>query len=49
MRDDDGFAVEVDGVVKSFGRLRALDGVRLRVAGGRCSDFSAPTDRARRR
>ncbi|MBO0686978.1 MAG: ATP-binding cassette domain-containing protein, partial [Candidatus Dormibacteraeota bacterium] len=28
------FAVEVDGVVKSFGPLRALDGVNLRVPRG---------------
>ena len=39
MRDDDGFAVEVDGVVKTFGRLRAqrvlvleADGESIRMA-----------------
>lgn len=42
MRDDDGFAVEVDGVVKSFGRLRALDGVRLRVRRGEVFGLLGP-------
>lgn len=42
MRDDDGFAVEVDGVVKSFGRLRALDGVRLRVRQGEVFGLLGP-------
>ena len=42
MRDHDGFAVEVDGVVKSFGRLRALDGVRLRVRRGEVFGLLGP-------
>lgn len=42
MRDDDGFAVEVDGVVKNFGRLRALDGVRLRVRRGEVFGLLGP-------
>jgi len=35
-------AVEVDGVVKSFGRLRALDGVRLRVRRGEVFGLLGP-------
>lgn len=42
MRDHDGFAVEVDGVVKSFGRLRALDGVQLRVRRGEVFGLLGP-------
>src|SRR5262252_9811593 len=42
MRDDDGFAVELDGVVKNFGRLRALDGVQLRVRRGEVFGLLGP-------
>ena len=35
-------AVEVDGVVKNFGRLRALDGVRLRVRRGEVFGLLGP-------
>ena len=43
-------AISVTGLVKSFGDVRALDGVDLEVAAGHaCSGCSAPTARARRR
>jgi ABC-2 type transport system ATP-binding protein len=35
-------AVEIDGVVKNFGRLRALDGVRLRVRRGEVFGLLGP-------
>src|SRR5215472_10254219 len=35
-------AVEVDGVVKSFGRLRALDGIELRVRRGEVYGLLGP-------
>src|SRR5215470_14980099 len=44
MREMDGgaLAVEVDGVVKNFGRLRALDGVRLHVRRGEVFGLLGP-------
>jgi len=36
------YAVEVDGVVKTFGRLRALDGVSLRVRTGEVYGLLGP-------
>jgi ABC-2 type transport system ATP-binding protein len=39
---DGPFAVEVDGVVKRFGRLRALDGVDLRVRRGEVYGLLGP-------
>ena len=44
MREVDGgaLAVEVDGVVKNFGRLRALDGVRLHVRRGEVFGLLGP-------
>ncbi len=38
----DGYAVEVEGVVKKFGRLRALDGVSLRVRTGEVYGLLGP-------
>ena len=39
---DGALAVEVDGVVKNFGRLRALDGVRLGVRHGEVFGLLGP-------
>lgn len=39
---DGALAVEVDGVVKNFGRLRALDGVRLAVRKGEVYGLLGP-------
>jgi len=36
------YAVEVEGVVKSFGRLRALDGVSLRIRTGEVYGLLGP-------
>ena len=44
-----GWAVEADGLVKTFGRTRAVDGVDLQVATGSSTGCSARTARARPR
>ena len=40
--------LEADGLVKSFGRRRVVDGVHLHVAKAKSSDCWAPMGRARR-
>ena len=42
MSDSDSPAVEATGLVKAFGRLRALDGLDLRVPAGRIHGFLGP-------
>lgn len=40
-------AVSVDGLVKAYGSLRALDGLSFSVARGEFSEFSDPMERAK--
>ncbi|MFC6705906.1 hypothetical protein [Flexivirga alba] len=42
-------AVEATGLVKTFGNVRAVDGIDLRVHPGKFSACSAPTAPARQR
>lgn len=40
--DGSGWAIEVDGLAKSYGSLRAVDGVDLRVSTGECFGILGP-------
>jgi hypothetical protein len=47
IKPPDGLAIEATGLVKTFGKIRALDGIVLAVPPASCTRCWARTERAR--